>query len=133
MAAARFGYVIVYVADVDAAVAFHRAAFGFELRMRHESGQYSELATGETTLAFAGHELGAANFPGGYRAGDDGDAPLGAELAFVVDDVSHAVDAALAAGASLLRAAEEKPWGQTVAYVRGPEGSLIELCTPMAG
>ena len=24
-----------------------------------------------------------------------------------------------------------KPWGQTVAYVRAPEGTLIELCTPM--
>ena len=27
----------------------------------------------------------------------------------------------------------EKPWGQTVAYVRAIEGSLIELCSPLGG
>lgn len=26
-----------------------------------------------------------------------------------------------------------KPWGQTVSYVRAPDGSLIELCTPVGG
>jgi lactoylglutathione lyase len=24
------------------------------------------------------------------------------------------------------------PWGQTVSYVRCPDGTLVELCTPMA-
>ena len=26
---------------------------------------------------------------------------------------------------------EEKPWGQIVGYVRGIDGSIIELCTPV--
>ncbi|RZL31926.1 MAG: VOC family protein, partial [Rubrivivax sp.] len=25
-----------------------------------------------------------------------------------------------------------KPWGQTVAYVRCPDGTLVELCTAMS-
>ena len=24
-----------------------------------------------------------------------------------------------------------KPWGQTVSYVRCPDGTLVELCTPV--
>lgn len=25
---------------------------------------------------------------------------------------------------------ERQPWGQTVSYVRDPDGFLVELCTP---
>ena len=38
---------------------------------------------------------------------------------------------ALAAGAKLLVAPTTKPWGQTLAYVQAPEGTIIELCTPV--
>jgi len=33
------------------------------------------------------------------------------------------------AGATLLSPPATKPWGQTVAYVRCPDGTLVELCT----
>ncbi|MES1265849.1 MAG: VOC family protein, partial [Variovorax sp.] len=36
------------------------------------------------------------------------------------------------AGARLLKPATEKPWGQTVAYLRCPDGTLVEVCTPMS-
>jgi len=41
------------------------------------------------------------------------------------------VQRAVAAGATLLKDASTKLWGQTVAYVRAPDGTLVELCTPM--
>lgn len=25
----------------------------------------------------------------------------------------------------------DKPWGQTISYVRCPDGTLVELCTPI--
>src|SRR3954451_22913451 len=53
----RFGYTIVYVRDVAASVEFYEKAFGLERRLLHESGQYAELETGSTALAFASHEL----------------------------------------------------------------------------
>ncbi len=59
----KFGYTIVYVPDVAASLAFFEKAFGLERRFLHESGTYGELATGETALAFAAHELGDMNFP----------------------------------------------------------------------
>jgi len=54
----KFGYTIVYVESVSETLTFYKEAFGFETRFLHESGQYGELETGETTLAFSSHSLG---------------------------------------------------------------------------
>lgn len=129
----KFGYTIVYVPSVEASLAFFEEAFGFTRRFLHESGTYGELETGETTLAFAAHELGEMNFPTGHVAAHSSERPLGIELAFVTNDVGSAHAKAIAAGARQLSAPVAKPWGQVVSYVRCPDGTLVELCTPVGG
>lgn len=129
----QFGYTIVYVPDVAASLAFFEQAFGFTRRFLHESGTYGELETGSTTLAFAAHALGEMNFPGGHVEAHHSPQPLGMELGFVTPDVATAHSTALAAGATELSAPQTKPWGQVVSYVRCPDGSLVELCSPMGG
>ena len=129
----QFGYTIVYVPDVAASLAFFEQAFGFTRRFLHESGTYGELETGSTTLAFAAHALGDMNFPGGHVEAHHSQQPLGMELGFVTPDVATAHRTALAAGATELSAPQTKPWGQVVSYVRCPDGSLVELCSPMGG
>lgn len=127
----KFGYTIIYVKDVSEALAFFERAFGLSRRFVHESG-YGELCTGDTTLAFATHSLGAKNLPGGYVAADTSPLPLGMEIALVTDDVAAAHAKAISEGAVELRPPVQKPWGQTISYVRSPDGILIELCTPVA-
>jgi len=127
----KFGYTIVYVPDVAAAMRFYADAFGFGVRFLHESGDYGELETGATTLAFASHALGEANFPRGVVRASESERPLGVEIVFVTDDVDAACRAAVAQGGVVLTEPTQKPWGQTLAYVRAPDGTLIELCTPM--
>lgn len=129
----KFGYTILYVPDVEASLAFCERAFGLKRRFLHESGTYGELDTGETTLAFAAHELGHANFPQGHVAAHSSEQPLGFEVALVTPDVPGAHAKALAAGARELAAPSAKPWGQTVSYVRCPDGLVVELCTPVPG
>lgn len=129
----KFGYTIVYVSSVAEALAFYARAFGFRTRFLHASGQYGELDTGDTTLAFAALEMGAAHFGDRYVPLRPDVPPPGIELAFVADDVQAAFDRAVAAGATPLCVPEDKPWGQVVAYVRAQEGTLIELCSPMPG
>lgn len=129
----KFGYTIVYVSSVADALTFYKDAFGFETRFLHESGQYGELNTGETVLAFASHEMGEMNLDGRYQKTDLNAMPLGVELAFVTDDVALAYANAVAAGAVSIKEPITKPWGQVVAYVRSREGSLIELCSPIGG
>lgn len=127
----KFGYTIVYVPSVQASLQFFEQAFGFSKRFLHESGTYGELDTGETTLAFAAHALAAANFEGGHVAASESAKPLGMELGLVTHDVPSAHMRALAAGATELASPSTKPWGQVVSYVRCPDGTLIELCSPM--
>ena len=57
----KLGYTIVYVADVPATLDFYEEAFGLKMRFTHESGQYGELETGSTTLAFASEALAESN------------------------------------------------------------------------
>jgi uncharacterized glyoxalase superfamily protein PhnB len=126
-----FGYAIHYVDDVEAAVAFYERAFGLARRFVHESGQYGELMTGATSIAFASHALGAAHFPDGYARTRRDAPPPGFELALVADDVVGLYQRAVEAGAVALREPAVQPWGQTVGYVRDLDGALVELCTPV--
>jgi lactoylglutathione lyase len=128
----KLGYTIIYVPNVLASIEFYERAFGMQRGFMHEGGDYGELATGETTLAFAAHTLGHSNFPRGYIEASASPKPLGIEIALVTDDVNAAHAKALAAGATELKAPQLKPWGQTVSYLRCPDGSLVELCTPVS-
>ena len=129
----KLAYTIIYVPDVPTSLAFFEAAFGMTRKFLHESGTYGELATGETTLSFAAHELGDMNFSGGHVRADTSTQPLGFEIGLVTDDVPQAHARALAAGAREMAPPVQKPWGQTVSYVRCPDGLLVELCTAVEG
>lgn len=127
----RFGYTIIYVHDVTETIAFYEQAFGMGRRFVAESGDYGELETGSTALAFAANQLGALNIPDGYIHNEAANLPPGIEIAFISDDVAAAYAQAVQAGAYPVAAPKIKPWGQEVAYVRDLNGVLIELCSPM--
>lgn len=129
----KFGYTICYVNDVPKAIGFYEQAFQFERKFITPEADYGELATGDTTLAFASHELGNSNLPDGFLPIESTEKPVGIELALVTDNVDKSISQALKHGAKLIKAAEEKPWGQSVGYVRCPSGLLLEICTPIEG
>jgi len=127
----RLGYTIVYVDDVEASLAFFERAFGFARRFVAPGGGYGELDTGAVALGFAQHATARASLGHDYVVAASSPRPLGMEVGFVTDDVAAALRRAVAAGATLLCEATVKPWGQTVGYVRAPDGTLVELCTAM--
>ena len=90
------------------------------------------MDTGATALAFATHDLGASNLPNGYIKASHSAEPLGMEIALVTENVAEAHAKALAAGAVSIKEPLMKPWRQTVSYVRCPDGTLVEICSPMA-
>ena len=130
--ALKLGWTILHVADVAGTVAFYERAFGLERRFVDPAGEYAEMATGATVLAFAAHalidRLGAHDRPAG------GAPPHGTEIALVADaDAIHAAwERAVAAGAAAVKPLAVMPWGQTVGFVRDPNGFLVEICTPAA-
>jgi|ERR687892_1382652 catechol 2,3-dioxygenase-like lactoylglutathione lyase family enzyme len=116
-------YVILIVEDLDRALRFYTGILG--LRLGHRSEHYAQLDTGATRLALytrdaMGKTLGmslevpASNAPG-------------FEIGFKVADVDAALSELIACGALLVVPPTNRFWGQRTAYIRDPDGYLIEL------
>lgn len=127
------GYVILYVDDVAASLAFYEKAFGLARRFFHDDNgkAYGELETGATRLAFASVALATEHLKQPVVSAAPGKPPLGVEVALTTPDVPALFDHAVKAGATPISAPTTKPWGQTVAYVRDNSGFLVELCSPL--
>ena len=126
----NLGYTILYVENVAASLAFYTAAFGLTTKYLHDSGDYGELDTGATTLSFSSRALMTSL--GKNPKAAEASAPC-FEIAFTTADVAAAVARAQQAGAALIQAPQQMPWGQTVAYVADRDGFLVEICTPVGG
>jgi len=117
------------VDDVDRSLAFYTGVLG--LALDHRSGPYAQLATGTTRLALyerraMGETLGAELRP------PDADAP-GFEIGFKVDDVDAAYARLVDAGATGAVPPTDRAWGQRTAYLRDPDGHLVELAQDSRG
>ena len=121
-----FRYTILYVKNVSASLDFYERAFGFSRLFLHEAGDYGELSTGDTKLAFSSIELM-------QQLGKNPAPPIAAsptfELAFESDNVQSDLERAVNAGAELVQELREEPWGQSTSYVSDPDGYLIEICS----
>ncbi len=123
----KFGYTILYVKDVEKTVEFYELAFGLQRKFVHESG-YGEMNTGATKLGFASVSLVHSNGVSFTEPQANAPAPP-VEIALVANDIQMAYERATKAGAASVAPPKQKPWGQTVAYVRDLNGFLVELCT----
>ena len=126
----KFRYTILYVEDVARTLMFYERAFGLKTGFLHESGDYGELVTGDTKLAFSSRRLMTQLGKAPARA--EPKSPV-FEIALETDDVAGALERARTAGASVLQEVRDEDWGQTTAYVSDPDGYLVEICTPVAG
>ncbi|HXR48544.1 MAG TPA: VOC family protein [Candidatus Limnocylindrales bacterium] len=127
------GYVLLYVSDVAASLAFYEKAFGLARRFFHDDDgkAYGELETGATRLAFVSLALAREHLKQEIVAAAPDKAPLGVEIALTTPDVPALFQRAVKAGAAVVSEPATKPWGQTVAYLHDNSGHLVELCTPM--
>ncbi len=116
-------YLILIVEDLDRALGFYVDVLG--LRLGHRSGDYAQLDTGTTRLALytrsaMAKTLGMALDPPVSNA-------PGFEVGFKVSDVDAAFTELIARGAQPVMPPTDRFWGQRTAYLRDPDGHLIEL------
>ena len=116
-------YVILIVEDVDRAVDFYTCVLG--LRLGHRSGEYAQLDTGVTRIGFYTRQ--AMSKALGFEIAAPPAGATGFELGFKVDDVDAAYAEVLAGGAAAVTPPTPRAWGQRTAYVRDPDGHLIEF------
>ncbi len=130
----KLGYVITYVDDVVETLSFYEKAFGLKIRMKFEENgivDYGEMETEGAILGFASNDFAPTLFEGDYQKSDLNNKPFGQEIVFISEDVHRSYNTAIENGAISLKEPIEKPWGQTVCYLRSKEGTLIEICSPM--
>ena len=120
-------YTVLIVEDLERAVAFYTGVLGIALS--HRSGGYAQLVTGPTRLALYTREHMAATLDQPIER-PPRNAP-GFEIGFLVANVDEAWDAITEAGAEPVKAPTDRFWGQRTAYVRDPDGHLIELVQPI--
>jgi lactoylglutathione lyase len=110
-------HVLLYVQDMDRAVAFYRDVVGVPVRFQGDV--WSELDTGDV-------------FVGLHKTGEDTRSQgrgVGAKVVFRVDDVGAAVDALRGKGVEIVREPEaiNPETGERVAEFRDPEGNYVSL------
>ena len=116
-------YVVVLVDDLERAMLFYTQVLG--LRLGHRSGHYAQLETGTTRLGLYTRSA-MAQVVGFPLRQPRPDAPE-CELGFKVPDVDAAFAELVAHGVTTATPPTTRSWGQRTAYVRDPDGHLIEL------
>ena len=114
----------MYAADVGASLAFYRDALELVPGYRWPADgdpDFVVLSAGEGTIGIA-----AAAAPRELLGIDVGGEPR-FELCFYVDDVDDTLDRLRGRSVRVLRAAEEMPWGERMAYVADPDGNPIQI------
>jgi len=116
-------YLILIVEDVDRALGFYVDVLG--LRLGHRSGDYAQLDTGTTRLALYTRSAMAKTL--GMALDLPVSSAPGFELGFKVSDVDAAFAELIARGSQPVMPPTDRFWGQRTAYLRDPDGHLIEL------
>ncbi len=124
-----FATAVIYTDRVPETVAFYVRITGLEPSYFDTELGFAVLGA-EQSVAIASHAAGTLMLTDAYRT-VQGTHVQGAELAFWTRDVSAAFAKAIDAGATPLAAPRLMPWGQTVAYVHAPEGTIIGFLTRM--
>lgn len=115
----RVGYVILYVTDLRASIAFYRDVAGLELGF--EDAGYAEFVTHGTKFALYERRRAAWLVDSEVTPGP------AAEVAFVVDDVDAQARRVTELGARILSGPTDRPWGHRTLHVADPDGFVVEF------
>jgi lactoylglutathione lyase len=116
-------YIVLIVEDLDRALTFYTEVLG--LTLGHRSGEYAQFDTGVTRLAL--YTRSAMSKTLGMSLLKPDDAAPAFEIGFKVTDIDETFNQLVARGALPVVSPTDRFWGQRTAYVRDPDGHLIEL------
>ncbi len=115
----RVGYIILYVSDLDASIAFYRDVIG--LPFKFTDAGYAEFGTENTRFALYERRRAA------WLTGSEVTPGPAAEVAFVVDDVDAQARLLAGRGARVLSGPADRPWGHRTLHVADPDGFVVEF------
>ena len=111
-------------------VRFYRDVMGFEVTWGDEDSGYADFKTGETTLAL--FDRAAMAGASAHRKPANTETQDRSMLIFEADDLDSLIPKLQARGANVIKAPQDYPdWGIRAAYIRDPDGNLIEINKPV--
>ena len=120
----RVDHVILYVTDLNRAVAFYRDTLGLELKLVDRG--YAEFVTEGTKIGLFSR-VGLAELLGEEGASRE----PGGEVLFLVDDAEEEARRLREAGVPVLSGPADRPWGHRTVHVLDPDGHVVELAQPI--
>jgi lactoylglutathione lyase len=126
----RLTFVRLLVGDYGGCFRFYRDAMGFPVTFGDESSGYADVsASADVNIALFDRREQLEQLGGGAEPSGEGDR---AALIFEVEDVDATLREVRGRGAPVAaEPADRSDWGIRVAYVRDPDGNLIELNQPI--
>ncbi len=114
------GYVVLYVRDLAASIAFYRDVVGLELRF--EGSGYAEFAARGTKFAL----YERARLPGLIGREATGGGPAG-EVVFLAYDVDAEAERLRGLGVEIVAGPTDRPWGHRTLHLLDLDGFVVEL------
>lgn len=114
---------ILNCVDLAAAVAFYRVVFDGEVTYQYPpegEPDYVTLSIGDGQVA-----LGHGTVTAMYGATPRPSSGHAVDVCLYVPDLGLAVERARSAGAEIPVEPAAMPWGETVAYIRDPDGTML--------
>ena len=122
----HLGYVVLFVEDLDRALAFYVDKVGLPVRFQDKG--YAELAVEGSKLALLIRSR-VAELTGDAHAGRPTPGAHEGSVTLLVEDVNRVQRELAAHGVDFLGAPKDRPWGQRTAYFHDPDGHLIEIAS----
>lgn len=129
----KYAYTRLLVTNFKACFEFYRDVMEFKPTFGSENDVYADFSTGTVTLALfskalMSNAIGTAHLPTEASAQDK------VCLIFEVEDVDAAWKALNQKGVSMAGSPADRPdWGLRSAYLRDPDGNLIEIYQALKG
>ena len=112
------GWFELHTRDYDASVVFYRDVFGWDTHTMSDTEEFRYTTLGEGDDALAGIMDSAQDL--------DDDAPAHWLVYFRVDDVDATLETITQSGGTVVRPAEDTPWGR-LAAATDPTGTRFNL------
>ncbi|MEX3106374.1 MULTISPECIES: glyoxalase/bleomycin resistance/extradiol dioxygenase family protein [unclassified Streptomyces] len=129
-APARLGQPNLYTSDVDKMLDFYKNALGFQVDFRFPAAgtaAFGTVSKGDAYyITFTSFDTIKQNTPLKHIGKST---QKQSDIAVLTADVDAAFTKAKNAGAKVLMAPKNQPWGERQAYVADPEGNYVQIST----